>query len=233
MAGEGRVWYAPSQWVGLQRSLKRLRPTDRDVFLDAGAGKGRVLLVAATHPFRRVIGVELAEDLAAVGRRTIERNRDRLRCGNVRMVTGDILDYEIPDDVSVVYLFSPFLDHVFRGFFEALTASVDRSPRPVHLLYNYPSEHVYLLSTGRVRVEDVLSSRWPPRSRKRSEVIVTYRVLTREQAEDGGALWAEIPRRLRRPRHWLGPYDPGYIFSATGDLDQEAGFTHTSPSRRT
>jgi SAM-dependent methyltransferase len=180
-----------------------------DVFLDAGAGKGRVLLVAATHPFRRVIGVELAEDLAAVGRRTIERNRDRLRCGNVRMVTGDILDYEIPDDVSVVYLFSPFLDHVFRGFFEALTASVDRSPRPVHLLYNYPSEHVYLLSTGRVRVEDVLSSRWPPRSRKRSEVIVTYRVLTREQAEDGGALWAEIPRRLRRPRHWLGPYDPG------------------------
>ena len=31
---------------------------DLDVFIDFGAGKGRVLLEAATHPLQSVIGVE-------------------------------------------------------------------------------------------------------------------------------------------------------------------------------
>src|SRR5882724_11277495 len=40
-------------------------------FLDVGAGKGRALLLAAELPFRKVIGVELSEDLARVAQKNI------------------------------------------------------------------------------------------------------------------------------------------------------------------
>src|SRR5436190_10221697 len=39
-----------------------IRP-DEDVFLDFGSGMGRAVILAATYPFRKVIGVELVADL--------------------------------------------------------------------------------------------------------------------------------------------------------------------------
>src|SRR4051812_13801299 len=52
--------YNPSESYRVFRTVVRqfLRPTQHDVFLDYGSGLGRVLLMAATFPFRRVIGVE-------------------------------------------------------------------------------------------------------------------------------------------------------------------------------
>jgi hypothetical protein len=53
-------------WV-LSRALDRLQLNPRDfVFVDLGSGKGRVILRAATRPFRRVEGMEFSEPLHRV-----------------------------------------------------------------------------------------------------------------------------------------------------------------------
>ena len=47
-------------------------PVERTAFVDIGAGKGRAMLLAAEMPFRRIVGVELHPQLAAVARRNLE-----------------------------------------------------------------------------------------------------------------------------------------------------------------
>ena len=60
---EHRLGYEGSHWVGVRRALNRLAVTRDDVFADFGSGKGPAVLVAATFPFRRAIGVEISDDL--------------------------------------------------------------------------------------------------------------------------------------------------------------------------
>jgi hypothetical protein len=56
VAAEHRMGYEGSHWVGVRRALRRLAVTQHDVFADFGSGKGPAVLVAATFPFRRVLG---------------------------------------------------------------------------------------------------------------------------------------------------------------------------------
>src|SRR6478609_9761998 len=60
---DDRVYYIPSNWLTLRRVLRRHDVRPDDVFIDLGSGKGRMVLEAARYPFRRVIGVELAQPL--------------------------------------------------------------------------------------------------------------------------------------------------------------------------
>lgn len=154
-----RVDYAPSGWLDLRHGLRRGGVSDDDVFLDLGSGKGRVVLLAARYPFKRVIGVELAPHLTAVARRNVDRFRPALRCREVELVTADIVRYRVPDDVSVVYMFNPFHGPVFDAAIGALIASVDRRPRAVRLIYRRPENHDRLMRTGRFRLVRSLAGR--------------------------------------------------------------------------
>jgi SAM-dependent methyltransferase len=128
-----------------------LRPssiTESDVFLDVGSGKGRALLIAAArYPFGRVIGVEMSE---ALHQAAVENVR-RYRGGSLRpieLVNGDALDYDVPQDVTVVFLNNPFSGSVFEGFMSNLRRSLDESPRPFQLVYGFPYMHQMVIDAG-------------------------------------------------------------------------------------
>src|SRR5438270_201747 len=146
---ENRVWHDPSEWIPVRRAFRRLDVRPDDVCVDFGSGLGRALLVAAEFPFARVIGVELSEQMNDVARRNVERNRGRFRARSVEIVTADALGYEIPDDLSVAYMYCPFYGAVFEGVLEGLVASVDRRARPLRLVYTYPAEPRRLSSSPR------------------------------------------------------------------------------------
>jgi len=147
-----RVYYSPAHWGTLRRALPRREVGKRDVFLDLGAGKGRMALEAASHyPFERVIGVELAAELVEVARANLAGTRLRLRAGSVEFVHCDALEFAIPDDVSVVFLNNPFRGETFAAVTRRLIASADRRPRAITLVYFNPVEESFLLSTGRFR----------------------------------------------------------------------------------
>jgi SAM-dependent methyltransferase len=145
-----RVTYQPSGWRYLRRALRRRDVGPDDVFLDLGSGKGRVLCVAARYPFARVIGVEIAADLNAVARANLDRVRRR--CRDVELVTADAVEYEIPDDVTVVYLYHPFVGDTFRRVMGNLVASLDRAPRELRLIYALPTLAAEVEATGRFRL---------------------------------------------------------------------------------
>jgi SAM-dependent methyltransferase len=147
-----RVRYEPSGWLDLRRVLRRGDVGPSDVFVDFGAGKGRVLLQAARFPFARVIGVELSPELSDIARANVDAPQDDRRCDDVSVVTADVLDYAIPDDMTVAYLYNPFRGDVFDAFVEQLIASVDRAPRTVRVIYKTPMEADRLEATGRFRL---------------------------------------------------------------------------------
>jgi SAM-dependent methyltransferase len=148
-----REGYQGSGWIDLRRMLRPGEVKSTDVFVDLGSGKGRVVMLAARYPFARVIGVELSEQLNEIARRNLARARGRRRCKRVEVVTADVLDYEIPADATVVYMYNPFRGATFDAVVAKLIDSVDRNPRTVRLIYLNPKEHGRLMATGRFRLE--------------------------------------------------------------------------------
>ena len=107
--------------------------------------------MAARRPFRRVIGVEKNLEMTEVARRNIERRRGRLTCQDIELVGGDVLDWPVPDDLSIVYLFCPFPPEPLERFMERLLASIDEHPRDVRLIYNFSTKgnRETILASGR------------------------------------------------------------------------------------
>ena len=147
-----RVFYAPSPWYVLPRELRYLEVTDRDVFVDFGCGKGRVVHQAAKWPFRRVIGLEISPALAEIARANLAARSHQHRCQNVEIVVGDAAEYHIPDDLTIGYLFHPFGGQTLDAMLRAIVESIDRHPRRVRLIYTYPAAASHVLATGRFRL---------------------------------------------------------------------------------
>lgn len=175
LAAADRVSYKPTPWLGLRRALWRRSVSTDDVFLDLGSGMGRVVFQAARfYRFRRVIGVELAPQLHRYAAANIDRNRHLLRCRDVRLVHSDVLDFAIPDDVTVVYLYNPFTGRTFSTVVERLLASVDRRPRRLRIVYVNPVEHDRLMATGRLRLVRRVRGLRPGRQWAMSNAIHMY-----------------------------------------------------------
>jgi len=197
--GSEQVFHEACEWLPVRRVLRRLNPGPDDVFADIGSGKGQALLIAGEMPFGRVLGVEVSEQGHRNAEANVARARPRLRCPEVRSVAADVLDWDIPHDVSVVFLYCPFIGELFRSAVQRLFDSHDSAPRPLRIVYDFPWEHDWLISTGRVVVEDVAPAQWPPKPWwwRSGWVIVTYRVVP---AGAGGADTPRLPRRFLRPR---------------------------------
>ncbi len=131
--------YEPIDYRAFENILDHVdcRPGE-SVLLDYGCGKGRAVVLAATRPFKRVIGVERSPDLSAAARRNIDRARPKLACDNVEIVSDDARTYRVPDDVSVVYLFNSFDGPVLADVLERIRESIARAPRKLTFVYSLP-----------------------------------------------------------------------------------------------
>lgn len=132
----------------LQRILRGLAISKKDVFVDFGSGMGRVLFMAARFPFGKIIGVELSAQLNGIASQYIAKNRHRFMCQNIELVTADVTDYDIPDTVTVAYFYNPFGGQVFIDVVDRFCASLVRCPRDFKLIYLNPTMHDYLSQSG-------------------------------------------------------------------------------------
>ena len=219
VASSKRFFYEGCEWLPVRRALRALDPGPADVLVDLGSGKGQALLIAGLLPYGRVIGVEYGEELHEDAVRNIDSARSRLCCPDVQSVCADVLEWPVPDDLTTVFLYSPFVGELFHASVERLFASYDRAPRPLRLVYDFPWEHDWLVSTGRVVVENVLPAQWPakPWWWRSSWVIVTYRVVG---PGEGSTRVPVLPRRLWRPRRalrrWSGPNEHRFSLHRPG-----------------
>ena len=132
--------YQPSEPALFDEMLSALpAAADGFTFIDLGSGKGRTLLMASSYPFRRIIGVELLEELNAIALENIARYRSpEQQCFNIEAKTGDASRFEFPAEPAVLYLFNPFPRHVWREVLANLHRSLRAAPRKVYVIYHNP-----------------------------------------------------------------------------------------------
>jgi SAM-dependent methyltransferase len=213
VAGGDNTAYAACQWLSVRSALTKLSPSDQDVFVDIGAGKGKAMLIAARLGYKRVLGVERDAELATQARQNVELARPRLKTADLEVLNADALTWSIPDDVSLVFLNCPFIGETFRQVAARIIDSYDQARRPLHLVYSKPWEHDWLLSTGRVSVVGVQPRFWPaqPGWWRTGNVIVTYRVMAQDKpAAVDSHLHGWRGRNRRALRRWSVPN--GQIF---------------------
>jgi SAM-dependent methyltransferase len=143
--------YLPARWWVLPRLLELLRLDADDVLVDAGCGKGRMVLVAARdYELKRVIGFDFQPKLIEVARANAARLR-RLRAP-VELLVADAASWTVPSDVTAIYLNHPFRGVVLDAFLDRVLDSYDRRPRRLRLLYLYPFNRAQLEANRRFRL---------------------------------------------------------------------------------
>lgn len=133
------VRYQPSSAEEFDRLLGKLDVDHRDfAFVDYGAGKGKVLLLAAAYPFARIVGVEFSPPLVEVARENVATlGADAAR---VELVLADATDFEPPPEPLVLYFFNPFDVTVLQPVLARVAASVHERPRPAYIVLTGPPE---------------------------------------------------------------------------------------------
>lgn len=104
-------------------------------FLDLGAGKGRAMLLAASYPFLRIIGVEFAQELCEKAQANIARAGDDPR---LAIIHGDATEAVFPEGPLVIFMYNPFDAPIVRQVAENALASYRVDPRPMRILYSNP-----------------------------------------------------------------------------------------------
>lgn len=113
----------------------RLSLGSKDVVVDLGAGKGRVVCVAGTYPIKRSIGIEIDADLCRLGE--VNGRRMRSRRAPVEFICRSAADYDFAE-ASVVMLFNPFGADTMREVLDQLHQSLVKNPRPLRIVYGNP-----------------------------------------------------------------------------------------------
>jgi SAM-dependent methyltransferase len=143
---EQAILYLPSPARVTQWMLKALGIDHREyAFVDLGCGKGRVLLVASTYPFQRVIGVEISPELSRIARENVARFPRRARRAEIEVQTIDAATMQFPRANLVIHMYHPFGPELTRTVLRRLEASVIEQPRKVivaYLLYDDAIETV-------------------------------------------------------------------------------------------
>jgi len=130
--------YQPSSSVIFEKAMNELPfSLNGKVFLDIGSGKGRALILAAEAGFKKVIGVEYAAELNDMAHTNIERVRSRFPDTEFVLHEGDALEYDIAEEVDVIYLFNPFDEEALSGLLEKVKPAFERS-KTLHLIYVHP-----------------------------------------------------------------------------------------------
>lgn len=112
---------------------------ERFTFVDLGAGKGRIMLLASNFPFQQVLGVEFIPELHATATRNIALYQPPARqCQDVQCILSDARDFVFPPVPLVIFMWHPFVGPVFERVMQNLEDSLRRDPREVYIVYLKP-----------------------------------------------------------------------------------------------
>ena len=136
------VGHHPTPYKALKTIFRDLpyEHGDQEVLVDFGSGAGRSTLVACmVHPFKAAHGVELVPELVKLAQENRQQIKVKLACEDIRFVQSNAVDYALPDDATVCFLFNPFKGDLLQKVLQNIQASIGASPRAVLIVYVNPT----------------------------------------------------------------------------------------------
>jgi SAM-dependent methyltransferase len=123
------------------RAAMAALPTDlcSFTFVDFGAGKGRVLLLASRYRFRRVVGIEFSQELYEIARRNVAAYSSVVGpIAQIELVNDDATNFDVPNEPCILYFYNPFGEDVMSVVLEKITKSYQTRPRKLYFIYLSP-----------------------------------------------------------------------------------------------
>lgn len=128
--------YQPTPYKKLEKVVEYLKLSSDDVCADLGCGKGRVVFFFASQKVKKVIGVELVENLVNIAKKNLNNLQIKDRAA-VEIIHGDVTKFNF-EECTIFFLFNPFgyktLEKVILNIKETLAAN----PRSIRILYYNP-----------------------------------------------------------------------------------------------
>lgn len=124
--------YATIGYQHVRKILRVVSPGPEDVFYDIGCGMGRILCVAAQHPVRKCVGVELQQPLCQIARRNAASLRGRK--APIEIVCGDATTVDLSDG-TIYFMFNPFGPETLRDTLANIRGSLSQNPRDIKVVY--------------------------------------------------------------------------------------------------
>jgi hypothetical protein len=130
----------PSGVQTMQSALEQVQTLNLDFndyyFMDVGSGMGRNLLIASLFPFKGVVGVEISKGINDIANNNIQLfNPPEQQCSNIKSYAADILDYELPDENMVMFMFEPFSQPIFSKFYARMLDKINEGNHHYVLIF--------------------------------------------------------------------------------------------------
>lgn len=135
--------YVPTSSRLFRSIMKELGDKKREMLIDFGSGKGRVLILAADFGYKNVIGVESSEILCNKCNDNIRKYKEKSRSlTNFNVVNSDASKYVIPCECENFFFFYPFSITIIAKVINNIYHSILDHPRKVTIIFVHPDESV-------------------------------------------------------------------------------------------
>jgi SAM-dependent methyltransferase len=143
--------YATSPYSFIMRILHSLNMEHSDVFVDIGCGKGRVLCCASQFEIKKVIGVEVDDDLYKIARQNVRIARGT-KC-SVQIIHASAIDFDFRIG-TIYYLFDTYGETSLSITLAKMKKSLQKHPRPIRIVYVNPVHETVLSKTDWLQMYD-------------------------------------------------------------------------------
>jgi len=145
--------YQPTDRAEFREMMAALPIDFREfTFIDLGSGKGRTLLMASEYGFRRIVGVEVIQQLHRAAEANIAAclaRKPAAAASTIESLCMDARAFVFPETPLVLYLFNPLPEAGLRQVIGNLEESWKKSPRPVWIVYDNPESERAIAESSR------------------------------------------------------------------------------------
>ena len=133
-------WYEPMSAKIFRQIMHQLNiPFDKFEFIDFGSGKGRILLLASEYGFKKIIGVEFAQELHRIASKNVTIwNLNAQKLSTIENICRDAIEFPIPKEPLVIFFYSPFKGTVMEHVVNNVLTSYAMNPREIVLIFYGP-----------------------------------------------------------------------------------------------
>lgn len=141
--------YQGTNYFLLEKLFEKLRTLNANHSLvDFGSGKGRVLAVAAFFGFKKLTGVEFAQELASESRILLSKFKKKFPTEEFHIIHENAAEYKINMDDEVFFFFNPFNEKIMLSVVKNILRSLKTNPRKIFVVYVNPLHKEIFLSAG-------------------------------------------------------------------------------------
>ena len=119
----------------VRNAIRLVRPTADDTVVVIGSAKGRAVCHFARLRVKKVIGIELSPELAAIAQKNAMKLRGRKAPISIRNVDAAVADFS---EGTIFYMFNPFGEKTLHSVLSKIELCHRMDRKPLTIIYSYP-----------------------------------------------------------------------------------------------